>query len=151
MNYLRTGVTFSDPTEIAAASLINPTFVYSLGGDGCCIHHGTDPLVPFHLANLFGNAKGEVSVAGAVKSAKNEFRGWCLALHVSINSTSSIAPVIRFFLGEATVVCSALEAFAKTGTLELRAPIAQWTTQLVQLSKDAYVRLLALMSSIRPI
>ncbi|KDQ10028.1 hypothetical protein BOTBODRAFT_147955 [Botryobasidium botryosum FD-172 SS1] len=135
-NYKATGVAFSDPKHIAAATLFNPTFAYSLAGEGCAVHYGTDPLVPFHLAALFGNTKGPVSVADAVHAAQTEFSDWCSAFRVSISSTT---PVIRFFLGEALVVCSALRAFATAGELNLGVPIAPWKTQLIQLNKAEYV------------
>jgi len=139
MNYWKTGTTFSDPKQIAAATTLNPTFVYSLGGEGCCVHYGTDPLVPFHFAAVFGNAKGSVSVTDVVNAAKAEFSSWCTAFHTSISSTVSSIPIIRFFLGEAIAVCRALQAFATTGTLKSGVPVAQWKTHLIQLSSDEYI------------
>ena len=139
--YWSTGTTFSDPKQIAAAAaLLNPTFVYSLGGEGCSVHYGIDPIVPFHLAALFGNAKGSVSVPDVVKAAKSEFGDWCAAFHAAISSpVAAGTPVTRFFLGEATAVCRAVRAFAETKTLNLGVPVAQWKTQLIQLSEDQYV------------
>jgi hypothetical protein len=138
-NYWKTGVTFSEHKQISAATLLNPTFVYSLAGEGCSVHYGLDPVVPFHLANLFGNAKDSVSVADIVKAAKTEFSAWCSVFQSSISSTISSAPVIRFFLGEATTVCRTLRAFDTTGALKLGAPVAQWKMQLIQLSEDEYM------------
>jgi hypothetical protein len=138
-NYWRTGVTFTDPKQTAAATLLNPTFVYSLAGEGCNVHYGTDPLVPFHLSVLFGNARRSVSVADMVRAAKAEFSDWCSVFHTSVSGTVARAPVIRFFLGEVTAVCRALEAFATTSTLNLGVPVAQWKTQLIQLCKEEYV------------
>ena len=135
-NFWKTGVTHVDGKSIAAATLLNPTFVYSLGGEGCSLHYGTDPLVPFHLAALFGNAKATVSMTEVVKAAKREFTDWCSSYTTSLSSTSP--PIIRFFVGEATAVCRALRAFGAAGTLNLGVPVAQWKTQLIQLSKDEY-------------
>ncbi|KAF8801768.1 hypothetical protein BYT27DRAFT_7114103 [Phlegmacium glaucopus] len=135
-NFWKTGVTFVDGKSIAAAALLNPTFVYSLGGEGCSLHYGTDPLVPFHLAALFGNAKATVSMTEVVKAAKREFTDWCSSYTTSLSSTSP--PIIRFFVGEATAVCRALRAFGAAGILKLGVPVAQWKTQLIQLSKDEY-------------
>jgi hypothetical protein len=135
-NFWKTGVTFVDEKNIAAATLLNPTFVYSLGGEGCSLHYGTDPLIPFHLAALFGNAKGTVSMTKVVKAAHQEFTDWCSSYRASLSSTSP--PIVRFFVGEATVVCRMLRAFGTTGTLGLDIPIAQWKTQLIQLSGDEY-------------
>lgn len=136
--YWKTGVTFSDTKQTAAATLLNPTFVYSLGGEGCCVHYATDPLVPFHLANLFGNAKHTLSIADIVKAAKDEFSSWCTVFHNTITLAATPIPVIRFFVGEATAVCRAISSFAKTGALKSGVPVAQWKTQLIQLSESEY-------------
>ena len=104
--YWLTGTTFSDLKQVTAATLLNSTFVYSLGGEGCSVHYGIDPIAPFHLAALFGNAKHSVTIADTVKAAKAEFNDWCTAFHASISSTSF--PVIHFILGEATAICNAL-------------------------------------------
>jgi hypothetical protein len=138
-NYWSTGTTFTNPKQIEAARLLNPTFVYSLGGEGCSVYHATDPLVPFHLAALFGNRRGPVSIADAVRAAKAQFNDWCSAFHTSISSTPAGSVIIRLILGEATVVCRALQAFAAAGTLNLGVSVAQWKTKLVQLSKDEYI------------
>ncbi|EDQ98981.1 uncharacterized protein LACBIDRAFT_318427 [Laccaria bicolor S238N-H82] len=135
-NYWKTGVTFVDGKRIAAATLLNPTFVYSLGGEGCSVHYGTDPLNLFHLAALFGNAKSAVSMAEVVKAANKEFAGWCSSYLDSLSSSSP--PIIRFFVGEATAVCRALRAFGDVGILNSGVPVAQWKTQLIQLSGDEY-------------
>jgi hypothetical protein len=138
-SYRETGVTFSDPNQIANATLINPIFAYSLAGVLCSVHYGVDPLNSFHLAEVFGNAKGSVSVADTVRSARTEFSHWCTAFHTSITPAFSNIPVIRFFLGEVTAVCRALRAFATTGVLEINIPVTQWKSQLIQLSRDEYV------------
>ncbi|THH20183.1 hypothetical protein EW146_g1126 [Bondarzewia mesenterica] len=137
--YWATGTTFSDPKQVTAATTLNPTFVYSLAGEGCSVHYGTDPLIPFHSAALFGNAKGSVSVTDLVKAAKKEFSDWCSAFLNFITPTVTNCLIVRFFLGEATAVCRALYALATTGTLNLGLPVAQWKTQLIQLSRDEYV------------
>ncbi|KAG5648468.1 hypothetical protein DXG03_003079 [Asterophora parasitica] len=138
--YWKTGVTFSDPKKIAAATHLNPTFAYSLDGEGCNLHYGTDPLVSFHLAPLFGNATGQgrVTVEAAVKTAQGQFEMWCSSFYNSLFTPTT--PTIRFFLGEAMAVCRSLEAFAKTSTLNLGLPVAQWKTQLIQLNKDDYTQ-----------
>ncbi|EDR16119.1 uncharacterized protein LACBIDRAFT_301891 [Laccaria bicolor S238N-H82] len=135
-NFWKTGVTFVDGKRIATATLLNPTFVYSLGREGCSLHHGTDPLNVFHLAALFGNAKSAVSMTEVVKAANQEFAGWCSSYLDSLSSTSP--PTIRFFVGKATAVCRALCVFGDVGILNSGVPVAQWKTQLIQLSGDEY-------------
>lgn len=134
-NFWKTGVTFVDGKSIAAATILNPTFVYSLGGEGCSLHYGTDPLVPFHLAALFGNARTTVTMTEVVRAARQEFTDWCSSYR---KSTSFSSPIIRFFVGEATAVCRTLSAYGTTAALKTRTPVAQWKTQLIQLSGDEY-------------
>ncbi|KAF8906810.1 hypothetical protein CPB84DRAFT_1769725 [Gymnopilus junonius] len=120
-NFWKTG-------RISAATILNPTFVYSLGGEGCCLHYGTDPLIPFHFAPLFGNSKGT--------AANQEFKDWCSSYFTSLSSGSP--PIIRFFVGEATAVCRALRIFDATGISNSGIPVAQWKTQLIQLNRNEY-------------
>ncbi|GLB37437.1 putative protein with domain of unknown function (DUF4470) [Lyophyllum shimeji] len=135
--YWRTGVTFSDRSKASAARYLNPTFAYSLEGEGCNVHYGTDPLAIFHLAPLFGNAKGKVTMNDAVNAAQLQFDNWCSAFYNSLSAPS--VPAIRVFLGEAMAVCRCLNAFATTSTLQLGVPVAQWKTHLISLNKDDYV------------
>jgi hypothetical protein len=137
--YWKTGTTFIDSKQINAAKLLNPTFVYSLSGEGFSVHYGTDPFVPFHLADIFGNMKGSITASGIAKAVKAEFSDWCTAFHISVSRLSATVPIVRFFAGEATAVCRSLGAFATTGTLKLGVPVSQWTTQLIQLNKHEYM------------
>jgi hypothetical protein len=137
--YWAKGVTFSSPQEVANATILNPTFVYSRAGEGCSVHYATDPLSPFHLANLFGNKKGTITVSDLVGAATAQFNDWCSAFHRSASPNAAKPPVVRFFLGDAIAGCNALHAFATTGTLSLGVPVSQWHTQLIQLNKDEYV------------
>ncbi|TFY54167.1 hypothetical protein EVG20_g9820 [Dentipellis fragilis] len=137
--YWKTGTTFSDPTDAAAATLLNPTFAYSLAGEGCAVHYGTNPLMPFHLAPVFGNRHGSVSVSDIVEAAKAEFNDWCIAFHHSVvSSMTSPHLVVCFILTEATAACRSLKAFAATETLKLGVPVAQFKTQVLELNRDEY-------------
>ncbi|KAA1470752.1 hypothetical protein DENSPDRAFT_858545 [Dentipellis sp. KUC8613] len=137
--YWKTGTTFSNPTDAAAATILNPTFSYSLAGEGCAVHYATDPLMPFHLAPVFGNRHGSVSVSDIVEAAKAEFNDWCKVFHHSVApSTTSSRPVVRFILAEATAACRSLKAFAATETLKSGVPVDQFKTQVLELSRDEY-------------
>lgn len=134
-HYWKTGLTFTDDRNIiAAATFLNPTFAYSLAGEECAVHYGIDPLVPFHHAALFGNAKKTPSMADLVKSSKASFDDWC----ASFKSLRSRC-VLRFFLGEVTAVCAALRAFADTGSLNIGIPAMRWKMPLIQLSSAEYI------------
>ncbi|KAJ7168671.1 hypothetical protein C8R46DRAFT_1092306 [Mycena filopes] len=133
--YWRTGTTFSKTKDTASASFLNPTFVYSLVGEGCNVHYGTDPVAPFHLAALFGSG-ARVSVTDLVKVVKAEFSDWCSAFHASVSPPHKT--VLRFFASEATALCRALRGFGATGALNLGIPVAPWKTQLLQLNSIEY-------------
>ncbi|KAI0317767.1 hypothetical protein OF83DRAFT_1058096 [Amylostereum chailletii] len=139
VHYWKNGVTFTNSMQIGAATLLNPTFVYSLGGEGISVHYGTDPVAPFHLAPLFGNARKALSISDVVKAAMVEFEGWCSSLFSAISSSGSPIPIIRFIVGDAIAVCRALKAFETTGSLDIGVPVAQWKTQLIQLSRKEYI------------
>ena len=136
--FWQTGVTFSDPKEISAAKHLNPTFVYSLAGEGCNVHYGTDPLVPFHLAALLGNTQTPIKADDLVKAARAEFSDWCSAFQSAISPNSPTTPTIRFFLGDALAACRALAAFSKTAILKSNLPVAQWRTQVIDLNEEEY-------------
>lgn len=135
--YWTKGTTLSDTRDITAASLLNPTFAYSLGGEGFCVQYGIDPLVTFHLAPLYGNAEGHVTVADTVTAAKAEFQEWCSAFQASL-SRPVTCPTIRLFQGEATAVCRVMRTCGETGSLESSVPVMQWRGQLIRLSERTY-------------
>lgn len=134
--YWKTGVTHSDPLEIKQATFFNPAFAYSLGGEGFHVQNNTDPLVPFHLSALFGNAQHTTSVSHAVKYAKAEFCRWCLAFYSKMFSGSSNRPIIRLFLGEATAVCRALVKFCTASALESNIPASLWDLKTINLAEE---------------
>lgn len=137
-NYWKTGTTFFQQKDVAAAKLVNPTFAYSLAGEGCALHYGTDPMMGFHFAALFGNANGRVAAADMVRTAKEEFYAWCAAFYRVVSDAARAPPRLCFFLAEATAACRALSAFSATGTLNLGVPVAQFRTQLIRLDKSEY-------------
>ncbi|KAF5337736.1 hypothetical protein D9758_016043 [Tetrapyrgos nigripes] len=136
-NYWKKGTTSTNSSQ--TASLLNPTFCYSLAGEGCNVHYATDPIQPFHLAPLFGNTKRTVSVSDFVRAAQAEFKQWCTTFHSIISSTtipSSASPVaVRFFLGDAMAVCRSIDQFAETGMAGSGIPVDQWKTQTITLNK----------------
>lgn len=137
-NYWKTGTTFADPKQIARAKFLNPTFAYSLSGEGCAVHYASDPLTTFHFAALFGNSKSKVRSVELVKSAQTEFSEWCLAFRSSLDGFAH-TPHIRLCLAEATAFCRSLRTFRESGTLNAGVPIAQYKTQLLRLSTEEYV------------
>ncbi|KAI0739271.1 hypothetical protein C8Q80DRAFT_1275407 [Daedaleopsis nitida] len=137
LNYWKSGTTFFQQKDISAAKFLNPTFAYSLTGEGCAVHYATDPLTTFHFAALFGNAKGSPSAADMVRHAKLQFADWCTAVQQAVSDPTK-TPRIRMFLAEATAACRALRAFGSTATLNLGAPVAQFRTKDIRLDKGEY-------------
>ncbi|KAL6305497.1 hypothetical protein BKA93DRAFT_824905 [Sparassis latifolia] len=136
--YWDAGVTFSDPAQIAAATYLNPTFVYSFGGEGCIVYPFTHPTVDFHLASVVGNSYGSADVFDLVKAAQMQFYDWCSAFRASICSTRHPTPVIRILLAEATAACYAFQSFRTAKTASASVLVGPWTTQTIQLSKEDY-------------
>jgi hypothetical protein len=116
---------------------MNPTFVYSLMGDSNPAHYGTNPLVSFHHAPLFGNRRGMVTVADAIQHAKTEFASWCTAASEAVLQDRVR---IRFFLAEANAACYALTLQSKRQLALTRVPVSPWKTELITFDKTSYAR-----------
>ncbi|KAI0364270.1 hypothetical protein BV20DRAFT_956586 [Pilatotrama ljubarskyi] len=136
-NYWKTGTTFADPARVASAKLLNPTFAYSLSGEGCAVHYASDPMAAFHSAASFGNSSRRLRAQDLVTSAQSQFAEWCSAFRASLILPRDNVRV-RFCLAEATALCRALSVFGETGALNIGVPIAQFKTQLLRLSSDEY-------------
>ncbi|KAJ7777970.1 hypothetical protein DFH07DRAFT_901437 [Mycena maculata] len=139
VDYWKAGGSFTSPDEASNSTLLNPSLVYSLGGEGCSVQPGTDPLVSFHLAPTLANTRDDPTPAHIITAAKAEFENWCSTFHTSITSPNQRPPTIRFFVGEATAVCHSLRAHATTGALTAGIPVAKWNTQLITLDKYEYL------------
>ncbi|KAH9848283.1 hypothetical protein C2E23DRAFT_889144 [Lenzites betulinus] len=140
-NYWKTGTTLSDGKRLALAKFLNPTFAYSLLGEGCTVHYSSDPLSSFHFAALFGNSQSNVRPADLVTYAQTEFAEWCVAFRTSLATfPHTVTPCIRLCLSEATALCRSLKEFREVGTLNAGVPISQYKTQLLRLSAEEYVR-----------
>ncbi|KAJ7173099.1 hypothetical protein C8R43DRAFT_978486 [Mycena crocata] len=139
--YWEAGGCFSSTTEARNSRLLNPTFVYSLGGEGCSVHYGTNPLMSFHLASSLRNCKDDPTVADIVTGAKAEFEMWCTSFRTAVSNSSHnhTSPLIRLFLGEATAVCHSLRTYATTGSLTSNITVAQWDSHFVALDQREYL------------
>ncbi|KAJ7701883.1 hypothetical protein B0H17DRAFT_1004789 [Mycena rosella] len=139
--YWKAGGSFTSVDEARESKLLNPTFVYSLGGEGCSVHYSSDPIHSFHLASVLGNGKREPTVNDIVAAAKTEFEGWCSSFHKSVvaSAPTRTIPTIRFFVGEATAVCHSLRTYATTGALTARIPVAKWNAHLISLDQSEYL------------
>ncbi|CAE6445341.1 unnamed protein product [Rhizoctonia solani] len=115
--YWETGTTFTLASDIKRATNLNPTFVYSLSGEGFNPHYGTFPS-GFHLMSAFAPIKSDPAGpapstgSAAINASKQQFAAWCKAFREA-RKTGSI--VVRFFTGDAILFCRALDQFKTTG------------------------------------
>ncbi|KAH6910502.1 hypothetical protein BKA70DRAFT_1370914 [Coprinopsis sp. MPI-PUGE-AT-0042] len=123
-NYWKTGTSFFDKERQLGAVELNPTFAYSLGGEGASFHYGCDPLIPFHLAPIFGNAATVPTIVEVFDGAFSQFDGWCSSYRLA--TKSKLPPLtIRFFFGDAIAVTRAL-SLQPTRGFKTSIPVAPW-------------------------
>ncbi|KAG8723418.1 hypothetical protein FRC09_003434 [Ceratobasidium sp. 395] len=134
--YWETGTTSTALDDIKAATEVNSTFVYSTAGESFNPHYGTFPQ-GFHFMPAFspilsdptGQPKGDKDKIMDV--AKRQFAAWCKSFN-----TARLADAItlRFFSGEATALCRALDVFSKTDEAETGIFACQWRGSDINLS-----------------
>ncbi|KAH7314010.1 hypothetical protein B0J17DRAFT_773410 [Rhizoctonia solani] len=108
--YWETGTTFSRAEDIRSATNLNPTFLYSLSGEGFNTHYGMFPQ-GFHLISAYAPITSDP--AGPIPStdsppinvSKQQFAAWCKA---SQNTRAADKIIMRFFAGDALALCHAL-------------------------------------------
>ena len=134
--YWETGETyFHQDKKETPATLLNPTFCYSRAGEGFNVHYGTHPLIPFHLAPLFGNAHdAEITPKAAVVAAQDEFAGWCQSFRASSASSVATRPVVRVLLGDAVALALALQSGPGSHRMKIHA--AQWSARALRLGPE---------------
>ncbi|KAI0822886.1 hypothetical protein BC628DRAFT_1326016 [Trametes gibbosa] len=133
--YWETGVTSS---KLPASSHANPTFLYSRAGKCFAVHHGIDPLAPFHLSHVFGNEHNTITVDHLVAAAREEFDQWCTSYHIWLSAPHRTL-TIRFLLGDVLAIARALESWNNGAeTFSVSPSPAQWSSQKLQLSADEY-------------
>ncbi|KAJ7481765.1 hypothetical protein FB451DRAFT_1237083 [Mycena latifolia] len=138
--YWNTGGIFINEDEARNNKLLNPTFAYSMGGEGCSVDSTAVPMASFHLASVLGNHRHEPTETDIVTAAKMEFQGWCSSFHKSVvASPPKKIPSIRFIVGEATAVCHSLHTYATTGALTAGIPVAKWNTHFIALDQHEYL------------
>ena len=125
-HYWKTGITSLSPQLISAATLVNPTFVYSLTGEGFALHYGTTPISPFHLAPAFlASKKKTPTMPELVDCAKSQFFGWVKHSRAFVEGKPGKL-IIRLFAGDAIFLCRALAHHTGTGTTPTNLTVAPW-------------------------
>ncbi|KAJ6624931.1 hypothetical protein B0H10DRAFT_1783805 [Mycena sp. CBHHK59/15] len=133
-HYWKTGIVSRATTDIAAATFINPTFVYSdsftpsLVGDGCTVHYGSYPLQSFHLASTFfsSSATKEITEEMLVACAKLQFQEWCHTFEATLSSSPQTKVVIRFLAGDALAFCHTLSHLRNTSATTAGLYVSPW-------------------------
>ncbi|TBU40602.1 hypothetical protein BD309DRAFT_967143 [Dichomitus squalens] len=143
--YWETGTTFTDATQLANSTHPNSTFFYSRAHEGFDVHYGTDPMIPFHHAPLFGNAKGTVTVQNLVESSRSQFYAWSAAFRTAVTTWKEGLLAIRFLLGDALAVASALQNHSNSSvqTVHPMPRVAAWTACVLKLNPEEYARVAA--------
>ncbi|KAJ7311548.1 hypothetical protein DFH08DRAFT_1045533 [Mycena albidolilacea] len=135
-DFWKYGTTFVSAARRSAATLLNPTFVYTQAGVGCHVHYGIDPVMPFHLAPIFGNhldtAPSRLDIMNGVRA---QFQDWCAAFR---NHHERGLCIVRVFFADAILGARALQACKEYGPVPTRIPVCQWRTETITLDKEEY-------------
>ncbi|KAF7363872.1 hypothetical protein MSAN_01045200 [Mycena sanguinolenta] len=136
-DFWKYGTTFVSPTRRSAANLLNPTFVYTQDGVGCRVHYGTDPVMPFHLAPIFGNAHAAPSRSDIVNGIRTQFQEWCSVFR---RYHQRGLCTVRVFFADAIFGASALRVCNESGAIHTRIPVCQGRTETIKLDEEEYRR-----------
>jgi hypothetical protein len=141
--YWRTGTMITDPGDVRPPKLINPTFVYSLPGEGCALHYGTYPLQGFHLASAYSHATTQqarkaVKIGHLVKCAKSQFGQWCSAFKVAVKPSSPEKVIIRLFVGDALEFSRTLYHYQRTSSISASLFASAWAGEKIELDGTDY-------------
>lgn len=134
-----TGVTFQDPGQVALAIIPNPTFAFSVMGRGFDVHYGTDPILPFYLADTLAAKKSTIqtaSIKDLVESARSQFRTWCSAFRECVTESPNI--IIRLFTGDALAFSRALHHYSETSSGTSGLYTHPWSGIQIKLDEEEY-------------
>ncbi|KAF8205704.1 hypothetical protein K438DRAFT_1964118 [Mycena galopus ATCC 62051] len=134
-DFWKYGTTFVSVARRSAATLLNPTFVYTQAGVGCHVHYGSDPVMPFHLAPIFGNLIAAPSRSHIVDGIRAQFKDWCAAFRRHHERRLCI---VRFFFADAILGARALQACKESGPVKTRIHVCQWRAEIIALDKEEY-------------
>ena len=139
-HFWKTGITSLNPRDVSAATLVNPTFVYSLTGEGFALHYGTTPISPFHLAPAFLDSKRDVpTMSELVTCAKSQFSTWVNHFRTFVRDKPGQL-TLRLFAGDALFLCRALVHHIGNGKIPSNLPVAPWKTVPLVLDGGDYGR-----------
>ena len=125
-HFWETGITSLNPQDVSAATLVNPTFVYSLTGEGFALHYCTTPISPFHLAPAFLTSERDTpTMPEFVTYAKSQFSGWVKHFRTFVHNKPGKL-TIRLLAGDTLFLCRALVHHVGTGKIPSNLTVAPW-------------------------
>ncbi|KAG2360664.1 hypothetical protein BDR07DRAFT_1461887 [Suillus spraguei] len=145
--YWDTGVCSAVPKRPSKVSYPNPTLVYSLAGDRFAVHHATDPLSCFHLAEALAPAVGstrhpeQVTLTDVVNVCKTQFSRWYTSVSEVLRRqgpSSSSSLIVRCFVGDALSLCQAFGYYNSTRSVSTSFPVAPWKHARIAFDPNAY-------------
>ncbi|KAF8451425.1 hypothetical protein BGX38DRAFT_1329678 [Terfezia claveryi] len=123
IQYWKNGTTGYNATEIKAATLTNPTFLYTgMGGDEVMVHYSSNPIECFHIGAAFAILKPSgpdvvngittntlpSKLATVIDNCRAQFHSWCASFRKASHSGNHQAVCVRFFTGDALPFCDYL-------------------------------------------
>ncbi|KAF8554137.1 hypothetical protein OG21DRAFT_1509285 [Imleria badia] len=138
-----TGITDDGLHSTDQATLVNPTFAFSLSGKEFAVHYGADPVAGFHLAEVFATSHHEtpsVLVQKLVRAARGEFSQWCTSA-IKLLRMTSVMPsklVIRMFVGDALKLCQAFSHLNSCGVTATPILSSPWRASRIEFEENQY-------------
>jgi hypothetical protein len=133
-HYWRTGTVYMDTDR--SAKFMNPTFVYSMTGEGCALHYGSYPLQCFHLASAASSRPAkDLTINDFISCAKTQFRQWCNSFMAAVSPASPKKVTIRLFSGDALAFCRTLHHCQVASSTSASLFVSPWAE--VQLDLDS--------------
>ena len=113
--YWKTGVVAGNRADVASLGhdqkgCVNPMMAFSSAPTGkFSVHYGSDPLLGFHLAEVFDQGDSTSDKADKLtKVAKSQFQSWCISFAKYLRND---AVQIVVHSGEAVNLCYALQSY----------------------------------------
>ncbi|RPB20395.1 hypothetical protein L211DRAFT_893445 [Terfezia boudieri ATCC MYA-4762] len=123
IQYWKNGTTGYNASEIKAATLTNPTFLYTgMGGDEVMVHYSSNPIECFHIGAALATLKPSgpdvvkgvtvntvpSKLAAVVDNCRAQFHSWCASFRKASHFDNHQAVCVRFFTGDALPFCDYL-------------------------------------------
>ena len=112
-NYWKTGVVAGNQADVSALERdagghANPLLALSSAALGTfAVHYGTDPLLGFHLAEVFDKERNDTEMLNSLaECAKSQFQAWCLRF---VRNVDTDCVELFFHYGEAVALCYELQ------------------------------------------